>query len=213
MNTWNIRHAGSPRSLSGVSSTTILEGLRDGQWDPTDEVRGPNDADWTPLERHPHFAEAVLDLEPDFPSERPDETRLDMNPLIDVALVLLIFFILTATYQSLRRAIDVPGVTQEEQEGAAQVVEVPFDQIKEQVIIVAGQHRDGQTQLRIQEKPVEPTPEAIRNALLDAVEASGRSELLLFQDHLPWEQVVWILDAAEGAGITKVLWHTSETEQ
>ena len=42
------------------------------------------------------------------PGEAPDETRLDMNPLIDVALVLLIFFILTTTYESLRRAIDLP---------------------------------------------------------------------------------------------------------
>ena len=32
-----------------------------------------------------------------------------MNPLIDVALVLLIFFILTTTYETVRKVLDMPA--------------------------------------------------------------------------------------------------------
>ena len=42
-----------------------------------------------------------------------------MNPLIDVCLVLLIFFILTITYASLERAIDVPQLNPD-QKGPSQ---------------------------------------------------------------------------------------------
>ena len=74
---------------------------------PTDEVKGPADAHWQPIESHPTFAEAAADIEPPPPAV-DGRNHLDMNPLIDVCLVLLIFFILTITYASLERAIDVP---------------------------------------------------------------------------------------------------------
>ena len=110
---WQIRHEGSPHIVDLPSATRVLEGIRDGDWEATDEVRGPDEKQWQAIEDHPLFAETMAELEPPA-MEKPDETRLDMNPLIDVALVLLIFFIITATYSSLRRSLELPPIQPEE---------------------------------------------------------------------------------------------------
>src|SRR5713101_5012228 len=107
---WKIRHEGSPRALEGLTLTQVVEGLQDGLWEVTDEVMGPQDEQWVAIESHPQLAEVALDLEPP-PRHQEDETRLDMNPLIDVALVLLIFFILTTSYAALQKVLDMPGMS------------------------------------------------------------------------------------------------------
>ena len=85
------------------------EGLRDGAWEPTDEVMGPGDRAWVAIENHPQFADVVADLEPPPPHGHPDETHLDMNALIDVCLVLLSFFILTTTYANrVQKVVPIP---------------------------------------------------------------------------------------------------------
>ena len=93
---WKVRHEGSPQHRELATAQEVLQGLIDGVWEPTDEVRGPNDAKWQPLETHPQFAEAAADIEP-LPKMHEDESKLDMNALIDVCLVLLIFYILTTS--------------------------------------------------------------------------------------------------------------------
>src|SRR5437773_824009 len=49
-NTWQIRHQGSPRIVQGLHWVEIVEGLRDGLWEPTDEVLGPGDKSWLAIE-------------------------------------------------------------------------------------------------------------------------------------------------------------------
>ena len=44
---WKIRHEGSPRSIEGLSLQAVVDGLQDGLWEPTDEVMGPQDPQWT----------------------------------------------------------------------------------------------------------------------------------------------------------------------
>ena len=105
---WNVRHTGSPQSVDGITDEEIGEGLLSGQWEPTDEVRAENESVWRSLETHPHFIPATQALEDAVPPRREEETHLDMNPLIDVSLVLLVFFILTATYATLRRTVELP---------------------------------------------------------------------------------------------------------
>ncbi|HYT87105.1 MAG TPA: biopolymer transporter ExbD, partial [Gemmataceae bacterium] len=111
--TWKIRHEGSPKFIQGLTLAQVVEGLRDGLWEPTDEVMGPSDATWVALENHPQFAEVAADLEPP-PRREEDETRLDMNALIDVCLVLLIFFMLTTTYAvAVQKLIPLPTVAED----------------------------------------------------------------------------------------------------
>src|SRR5882724_4257240 len=95
---WQLRHQGSPKSIPDLSLGQIVEGLRDGQWEPTDEVIGPDDATWQPIESHPELAEIADEIEAPEPARRDEGTHIDMTALIDVCLVLLIFFILSTTY-------------------------------------------------------------------------------------------------------------------
>src|SRR5262245_38710805 len=95
---WQLRHQGSPQAVTGLSLQQIAEGLRDGLWETTDEVMCPSDQVWQAIENHPALAELAEEIEAPPPLHRDEGTHLDFNALIDVCLVLLIFFILTTTY-------------------------------------------------------------------------------------------------------------------
>lgn len=60
---WKLRHEGSPRELGELTLAQIVEGLRDGLWEPTDEVMGPTDSAWQAIENHPALAEVAEDIE------------------------------------------------------------------------------------------------------------------------------------------------------
>src|SRR3954469_14888133 len=124
MSTWKVRHEGSPKSTEGLTYEQALQGLLDARWEPTDEVMGPSDSAWVSFENHPQFAEVAAEIEPPPPPSHEDETRLDMNPLIDVCLVLLVFFILTTTYPSLQKIIEAANLTSEDA-GGVKVIEDP----------------------------------------------------------------------------------------
>src|SRR5713101_3663503 len=106
---YSVRHQGSPRAVDGLTAAEVIEGLQEGQWDPTDEVKGPTDHEWVAIENHPQFEEIAADLEPPTGTHEVDETRLDMNPVIDVALVLLGSFMLTASYAAIQRVLEMPS--------------------------------------------------------------------------------------------------------
>src|SRR5260370_39502810 len=109
--TWQVRHQGSPRSVSGLSLEEIAAGLADGAWEATDEVKGPGEAIWQAIENHPQLAALAEELEPPPHRRRDEGTHLDMNALIDVCLVLLIFFILTTTYAAaVQKVVPLPAL-------------------------------------------------------------------------------------------------------
>jgi biopolymer transport protein ExbD len=197
--TWKVRHEGSPRSIEGLDVPKVLEGLRDGLWEPTDEVMGPNDAEWSAIENHPQFADAVLDLEPPPPPSHEDETRLDMNPLIDVALVLLIFFILTTTYETIRKVLDMPAATASK---AGKLKEVPKEKVKEVMIKVELRQVAGKPVIKVEDQIVDPKdlPATLRRF----VKTTRKTEMLIdAADDVLYDAVVKVEDAAKGAGIEK----------
>lgn len=187
---WLVRQEGSPSAISVPSAAEVLSGLRDGNWLPTDEVKGPTDPEWKSIETHPTFAEAAAEIEPPRP-EPPDETHLDMNPLIDVCLVLLIFFILTITYASLERAISVPEDTPD-QKGPQQV---QYKDIKDEVFLVTARMDGDKVVVRIEKKeiPVDQIAAEIKHI----VATSGRRQMVIDIDRdVPWGVETAILDAA-----------------
>src|SRR5262245_64633321 len=123
MSDWKVRHEGSPTSTDGLTYDEALQGLVNGRWEPTDEVWGPSDTNWIAFENQPQFAEIAADIEPPPPRPHEDETRLDFNPLIDVCLVLLVFFILTTTYASLQKIIEAADLSSEDAGGVKVVKE------------------------------------------------------------------------------------------
>jgi biopolymer transport protein ExbD len=202
MSAWLVRKEGSPEMLSLPSAAAVVYGLREGNFGPTDEVKGPSDADWLAIEAHPTFAEVAEEVAP--PAAETDDTHLDMNPLIDVCLVLLIFFILTITYASLERALEVPG---EESSDKGAQKEIPIEQIKDRVFVVTAK-MDGDKvviKLGVVGQLTEVPQERLFAEMGKLINSTGRKEMVLDLDDVPWGVECAILDAAKGNKVFNIL--------
>jgi biopolymer transport protein ExbD len=197
--TWKVRHQGSPIALSDLTLAQVLEGLSDGRWEPTDEVMGPQDTDWVAIENHPQLAEVAAELEEPPPRVYDDETRLDMNALIDVCLVLLIFFILTTSYAVLQKRLEAPGVT-DAKLGPAVVTQ---EKVAQQMIRVTVRMEGNEPVIRVEDQVVKPA--RLENELRTYVGATHKTQLLLdIADDVPHYAEVAVMDAAKGARMEKV---------
>ena len=198
---YQVRQEGSAAVIPLAGAGEVVSGLREGNWLPSDDVRGPGDRGFVPIEAHPAFAEIAADLERP-PKAEEDDTHLDMNPLIDVCLVLLIFFILTITYESLRRSIEVP-VEQPDNKG---LTTVKLDDIKDRIFRVAAKMEGDTAVVKIEDKvtPLDRVEADIR----DLVARTGRREMLFDKGPgVPWGVTAVILDAAKGGKVTNVLYN------
>jgi biopolymer transport protein ExbD len=194
---WLVRFEGANIVRQVPTATAVLEGIQEGEWEPHDEVKGPADTAWRPIEEHPQFADAVAEM-----GEKPrievDDSHLDMNPLIDVALVLLIFFILTTTYASLRRTIDVPASSDE----AKQQQRPPDDMLNKAFRVTAWQEA-GKPTLKIEEEIV-PFQDMEKH-MTQMVRTTGKTEIVLEVDgRLPWGTEASIHDAAKAANVSQI---------
>jgi biopolymer transport protein ExbD len=199
--TWSVRHEGSPRSVSGLTVAQVIVGLRDGLWEPNDEVMDPDDRQWIAIESHPQFAAVAAEIEPPPPPSHPDETRLDMNALIDVCLVLLIFFILTTTYTALQRVVPLP-LTVNAQKGTPVVKKKDVDNYMIRVVARAGKSPADPIMTVEDEKAV--GLEEFPKVLGTWVNKTARHEMLLDARGVTWGAAVKIQDAAKAAGISTI---------
>lgn len=196
---WKLRHQGSPTALGDLTLAQVAEGLADGRWEPTDEVMGPNDTTWVPIESHPQLEAIAAELEPPPPHHYDDETRLDMTPLIDVCLVLLIFFILTTSYAILQKRLEAPGVSADKVGPAV----VTTEKVKQQMVRVAVRMENGKPVIRVEDEVV--SADDLENKLRGFVKATSKTQLLFEHEYdVPQSTVVAVLDAAKGAGMEKV---------
>src|SRR5262249_29236157 len=146
---------------------------------------------WVAIENHPQFASAVADFEPPPAKTYDDETRLDMNALIDVTLVLLIFFIITATYSVLIKAFDLPPASTEPVGPAVVTKEIRDTSIKVEV-----KRQDGKTIYLVEDQEV--PAEALATELTKRG-GKGKATLLLLHDNeVTHGDVVKVQDAARG---------------
>jgi biopolymer transport protein ExbD len=200
---WKIRHQGSPRSIEGLELPQVVEGLQDGLWETTDEVMGPQDQQWVAIESHPQLAEVVADLEPPTPKVEDDETRLDMNPLIDVALVLLIFFILTTSYAALQKVLNMPTGSTNDPKGRLVFTQ---KEIAESTIRVKVKLVNGKPAVYVEDEPNPVDEQSLIGVLSRFQNKSGRTNLFMDADeNVDWGTVVRVQDAAKGAGYEKIL--------
>jgi biopolymer transport protein ExbD len=195
---WKIRHEGSPRAMEGLSLPQVVEGLQDGLWEPTDEVMGPDESQWQAIENHPQLAEVAADYEPLPRRHEEDETRLDMNPLIDVALVLLIFFILTASYQAMQKVLQAPGMTARKLEGPPVLTKQSVAQFWLKVDIKQGEN--GKPVVYVEGKAV-PEDE-LQAELARYVRSTRKTQMVLnVEPGVDFGTAIAVQDAAKGAGI------------
>jgi biopolymer transport protein ExbD len=193
---WKVRHQGSPRSIDDLSLAQVLEGLQEGLWEPTDEVMGAGDRQWTAIENHPQLAEAAADVEPPTMPVHEDETRLDMNPLIDVALVLLIFFILTTSYATLQKLLETPDWSKDVEGPLKTVKNVNIDEV---VIKVRALKENDKPVFYVENDKVDQ--QSLLPALASKAKSTRRTQVLIdASDDIDWGTVVAVQDAAKGAG-------------
>lgn len=207
---WQVRHEGSPRVVRNLTPQQIADGLRDGLWEPTDEVQGPGESRWQSIESHSQFMEVALDLEPPRPAYRPEATSLDMNALIDVCLVLLIFFILTTSYANLVQKV-VPMPTENDPAKVRAIPTVKVEDIKSRMIrLQVGVDKSGKPLLHIENQPVDAFAADGKSVDVAKVEAAlkpfvrgegHKRELLMDARGVTFETVIQIQDAARAAGI------------
>lgn len=196
--TWSIRHEGSPKAVEGLTLAQIVEGLQDGQWELTDEVQGPGDTAWTAIENHPQLEEVVADIEPLPPPTHPDETHLDMTPLIDVCMVLLIFFILTISQATLVKQLEAANLSDK-----SKVKVVTREQVERTMVPVNVKMENGKPVISIGDKQVAEND--LEAELYRYVSQTHRTTLLLDWGPGVLERtIVEIQDAAKGAGIKQV---------
>jgi biopolymer transport protein ExbD len=195
---WNIRHEGSTRTFDDLTSEEVLDGVREEVWSPTDEVMGPGDTEWQQLEHHPVFAQAMADYEPTPPPPHPDETKLDMNPLIDVALVLLIFFILTTTYQEMRKEFRPPDVEQDNKKG------ISVSELKKSTISLTAKIEGNETVIRVEGEVV--AERDLEDKLKRSRGGTGHDKLAMEIDpQVKWKTMIAIQDAATGAKFAEII--------
>jgi biopolymer transport protein ExbD len=205
---YSVRHQGSPRSVDGLTAAEVIEGLQEGQWDPTDEVKGPTDHEWVTIENHPQFEEFAAELDPPVGSHEVDETRLDMNPVIDVALVLLVFFMLTASYAAIQRVLIMPSGARKASERLAYTPQ----KVEELLIkVTARPGEGGQTVYKVETEEVDE--KFLRSVIEKYVKQTGKSELVIDAKGVEWAAVVAIQDAAQGAGIQRALYLKESKEE
>jgi biopolymer transport protein ExbD len=212
MSAWQVRQLGATDVYQLPQEADVLTALRDGNFVPEDEVKGPTDEAWQPLETHPAFAEAALDIEPPRAEEK-DDTQLDMNPLIDVCLVLLIFFILTITYATLERALDVPDDSPEDKGSAKISVDDP--NVKDRIFIVtARMELDSSSptgerpsiKIGVKGSLKDVAPDRIFAEMESLINTTGRREMVMDIDkHVPWGIETAILDAAKGNKVHNII--------
>jgi biopolymer transport protein ExbD len=205
---WSIRHQGSPAAVEHVSDSQVVNGLRDGDWEATDEIAACGTTDvrrWMPLERHPRFASLVAELdelEHSQPIIDPDEQRIDMNPLIDVCLVLLVFFMLATTMSVMERVHNMPTSTPQ---GRA-LPTLTESRAREQMIFVRVSTQAGQVVIEADDERV--AMHDLEQTLRRLMRSTQRAEMLIDAKDVSWGTVVQVIDAATGAQIRKVHFKT-----
>jgi biopolymer transport protein ExbD len=195
---WKVRHQGSPKAVGDLTQQQIVDGLLDGAWEPTDEVMGPGESQWTPLESHPYFEEIAADIEPPPPKVDTDETRLDMTPLIDVCLVLLIFMILTISYGTIQKQLEAAESRRDQDTSA--IKKTP-QKVPQTMIVLRVDVVDNVAKYNVENKDVPEDQLAQELTKLAPV----KPELLVeWGPNTRRKTIVTIQDAALAAGIPKI---------
>lgn len=202
---WQVRPEGSLTASVVASPADIMAGLRDGLLLPTDEVKGPSDADWVAIESHPAFEDAAAEMAEMAGAEPHEDTHLDMNPLIDVCLVLLIFFILTITYSSLRYSVDIPQESKENK--GAPLPRVELKDIKDRVFRVSAAMEADTLVVKVEGTVVKSDPASLKSEMERVIANTGRREMILqVSGDVPWGVQMRLLDAAKGARVQNILY-------
>ncbi len=217
---WQVRHQGSPTIRKGLSLAQVVRGLQDGIWETTDEVLGPGESQWVPIENHPQLEEIAQEVEPPlYPTKHEDETKLDMNALIDVCLVLLIFFILTMVHASaLQKMVFIPPPLDPDlKTGKIKIMPSQVKKYMVEVTAIGGENNV--PTITVAGDPVDVfdedknlDKEKLKNILQPLLQKNkSKTEMLLDCRNVSWKTVINIQDAGKAAGFRRINYKTQAT--
>lgn len=132
--------------------------------------------------------------------QRKEELELNITPLIDVVFLLLIFFMVSTTFERESEIkITLPKVSQEGGEAGPQVVQVAID---------------ANERIYIDERPLEDARLAtIRAAVAASGQALEEPAVVIKADAgVSHEIVVRVMDAARQSGLVKITFATQVVE-
>ena len=131
---------------------------------------------------------------------RSDATDdLDLTAMVDVTFLLVLFFMLTATF-SLQRSLEVPTPDPDEQQ-AAQAVQT-LDDLRDDYIIVT---IEADNTILVDEEKVPGDFRSVAGRIREVVRESDRNELIVYAaDEAYNATVVRVLDAANDVGMQRI---------
>lgn len=127
---------------------------------------------------------------------RAEMEEMDLTPMVDVTFLLLIFFMITASF-SMQKSLEVPPPDPESQ-GASPI---PLEQIEENSVIVRVEPEDVYF---VDDRRVE-NPDDLPMVLTEAMATGNRSEMIIeASDDARYEAVVRVFDAGNEVGMQRI---------
>ncbi len=149
--------------------------------------------------RHPQHSDSLEESE-DFTVRRPktDFEELDLTPMVDVTFLLLIFFMITASF-SLQKSMEIPA-PDPDKEGLSQTPQT-LDDLEDTSIIV---EIDARNIVIVEDEPLRDIRDLVPR-LEDLIRNEQKNEIVVTPDSAALhETVVTVLDAANEAGMQRI---------
>ena len=136
-----------------------------------------------------------------------EEDGLDMTPMVDVTFLLLIFFMITASF-TMQKRLQVPPPDKDEK-GAATQVQTLEDFEEESVMV----NIDSTNTIYVEDEPVND-PSAMADALRDNMRSGQKFEIVITaHEEALHETVVLVVDAANEVGMQKIRLATTKEDE
>ncbi|HSG70727.1 MAG TPA: biopolymer transporter ExbD [Planctomycetaceae bacterium] len=176
--------AADPETAGGVRSPEpVFETARQTEWKPRADASHADDDD-----------------EPDFAIRKAQTEfeEMDLTPMVDVTFLLLIFFMITASF-SLQKVIPTP-VPDPNESSASQPIQQQEDILDKSIMIEI----DNENKISLDDEPI-PDENMFPDRLQQAMSKDKKSEILVtVADKALQGTVVFVLDTANELNVSKI---------
>jgi len=195
MSRWDLRNHDSDSKSILLESIEIQDLIVSGLISINDEIRKEGETTWKTFLDYPEFDD-TFSVKSSI--KHDEDENIDMNALIDVCLVLLVFFILLTSYAKLVQHLEAAKTNPDSK--IPSITTTQADQ-KTKVVIKT---EAGKTLFYINEQVVES--ENLSTALKASARKLKSKDLILFySDDVPYQAVISIQDAARAADFQQIL--------
>ncbi|MEI6770034.1 MAG: biopolymer transporter ExbD [Planctomycetota bacterium] len=195
MSRWDLRNHDSDSKSILFESIEIQDLIVSGLISINDEIRKEGETTWKTFLDYPEFDD-TFSVKSSI--KHDEDENIDMNALIDVCLVLLVFFILLTSYAKLVQHLEAAKTNPDSK--IPSITTTQADQ-KTKVVIKT---EAGKTLFYINEQVVES--ENLTTALKASARKLKSKDLILFySDDVPYQAVISIQDAARAADFQQIL--------